>query len=102
MTGGYANVPGLINVPGLPAGVFAIHYLVGVAADAVTSVQVLAGPDCHRVATAPVLDNVYIDVLKPMTDEDYIVAREANGKVVWHEGVNGGAKVPSCGLSTGR
>jgi hypothetical protein len=96
MTGVYMNVPP-VQVPGLPRGVFAIHYLVGVAADAVTSVQVLAGSDCHPVATAPVVNNVYIDVLKPMTGEDYIVAREAGGKVVWHERL-GNAGAPSCGL----
>lgn len=98
MTAGYANVPGVLNVPGVPAGVFAIHFLVGVAADAVTSIQVLAGPDCHAVAIVPVVNNVYIDVLKPIAGEDYIVAREASGKVVWHEGVNGGPQTPTCGL----
>jgi hypothetical protein len=84
------------------AGAYAIHFLVGVAADAVTSVQVLAGPDCHPVATAPVINNVYIDVLKPMSGEDYIVAREASGRVVWHEAVNEGPNVPSCGLGRRR
>jgi hypothetical protein len=92
MTAGYANVPGL------PAQDFAIRFLVGVAADAVASIQVLAGPDCHPVATVPVINNVYIDVLKPIANEDYIVAREASGKAVWHQGVNGGPQVPTCGL----
>jgi RNA polymerase sigma factor (sigma-70 family) len=98
LSAGYVSVPGLIKMPGLRPGVLAIHYLIGVAADAVRSVQMLAGPDCHPVATVPVINNVYIDVLKPITGEDYIVAREAGGKVVWHKGVNGGPNVPSCGL----
>ena len=102
MSAGYVDVPGLIDVPGLRPGVEAIHFLIGVAADAVRSVQVLAGPDCHPVATVPVIDNVYIDVLKPMTGEDDIVAREASGKVVWHEAVRGGPRLPSCGVGRRR
>jgi hypothetical protein len=91
-----------------PPPYFALHYLIGVAADGVRSVQVLAGPDCHPFVTVPVINNVYIDVLKPVdgvrnpaTREDYIVARDAQGKVVWHKQLlqfPPHAAVPSCGL----
>jgi len=50
-----------------------------------------------------VIDNVYIDVPKPMAPrvglivgEPYIVARDSTGKVVWHKRVLPLAKVPPC------
>jgi hypothetical protein len=80
-----------------------IERLAGVAADGVASVQVLALSDCHVVATAPVIDNVFIADNLPLTiPEAQIVARDANGNVVWHQAV-GAAIEPappsnSCGL----
>lgn len=76
-------------------------WLAGVAADGVASVQVLA-LDCHVVATAPVVDNVYLADHLPLIPEAQIVARDANGNVVWHQAV-GAAVEPapntaSCGL----
>lgn len=80
-----------------------IERLAGVAADGVASVDVLALGDCHVVATAPVIDNVYVaDNLPTTIPEAQIVARDVNGNVVWHEAV-GGAIEPAppsntCGL----
>jgi hypothetical protein len=81
-----------------PPPIPALHYLLGVAADGVRSIQLLAGSDCHPVATVAVIDNVYIDVLKPLANEDYIVARDANGKMIWHTHALRGPKVPVCGF----
>ena len=80
-----------------------IERLAGVAADGVASVQVLALPDCHAVATASVIDNVYIaDKLPTTIPEAQIVARDASGNVVWHQAVGAAAEPASpsnsCGL----
>lgn len=75
--------------------------LAGVAADGVASVQVLAASDCHVVATAPVVGNVYIADNLPLTPEAQIVARDADGNTVWHQAVTAAsdsAIAPSCGL----
>jgi len=80
-----------------------IERLSGVAADGVSSVQVLALSDCHVVATARVIDNVYVaDNLPTTIHEAQIVARDTSGNVVWHQAV-GAAIEPSppsnsCGL----
>ena len=76
-----------------------VQRLAGVAADGVTSVQVLA-LDCHVVATAPVIANVYIADNLPTTAEAQIVARDANGNAVWHEAVTPpqNQNANSCGL----
>jgi hypothetical protein len=83
---------------------YSITHLVGVAADGVASIQVL-DRDCQPVATVPVIDNVYIDVLKPMAPkiglfvgEPYIVARDSSGKLIWHRKVLPLTHAPSCGL----
>jgi hypothetical protein len=88
----YLGVPPTMNVV----------TLVGLAADGVASVQVLAASDCHVVATAPVIDNVYLADNLPSVPEAQIVARDAAGRVVWHQAV-GAAVQPapsakSCGL----
>lgn len=77
-----------------------IQRLAGVAADGVSSVQVLALADCHVVTTAPVRDNVYVAGRLPMTPEAVIVARDAAGNAVWHEAVAppSDANATSCGL----
>jgi hypothetical protein len=74
--------------------------LTGVAADGVTSVQVLALADCHVVATAPVSDNTYVANNLPMIPEAVIVARDASGNAVWHEAVTPAfnPNANSCGL----
>lgn len=87
---------------GTPNGGESIGILAGVAADGVAAVQVLALGDCHVVATAPVIDNVYIADNLPMIPEAQIVARDTNGNAVWHQAV-GAAIQPappssSCGL----
>lgn len=83
-------------------GDMSIITLAGVAADGVATVQVLALSDCHVVATAPALDNVYIADDLPLVPEAQIVARDANGKVVWHQTVGAAVQpAPSsndCGL----
>jgi hypothetical protein len=77
-----------------------IARLTGVAADGVTSVQVLALADCHVVATAPVTDNAYIAPNLPIIPEAVIVARDATGNAVWHEAVTPAPNTDatSCGL----
>jgi hypothetical protein len=76
--------------------------LVGVAADGVASVQVLARSDCHVVVSAPVIDNTYLADNLPIVQEAQIVARDVEGKVVWHQAVGGAAQpappTSSCGL----
>jgi hypothetical protein len=77
-----------------------VQRLAGVAADGVSSVQVLALSDCHVVATAPVSDNVYVANNLPMTPEAVIVARDSSGNAVWHEAVTPAfnRNANSCGL----
>lgn len=77
-----------------------VQRLAGVAADGVTSVQVLALSDCHVVATAPVTDNVYVADNLPLIPEAEIVARDASGTAVWHESVTraSDSSAASCGL----
>jgi hypothetical protein len=58
--------------------------IVGVAVNRVRVVQVLALSDCHVVATVPVINNVYIDAHPPLIADAFIVARDADGKVLWH------------------
>jgi hypothetical protein len=58
--------------------------VVGVAANSIHSIQLLAQSDCHPVVTVPVIDNVYIDAHPPRVAEAFLVARDAGGKVVWH------------------
>jgi hypothetical protein len=60
-----------------------VESLVGVAVNRVRSMQVLALSDCHVVATAPVIHNVYIDPHLPPVADLFLVARDASGKVVW-------------------
>jgi hypothetical protein len=76
--------------------------LVGVAADGVASVQVLARADCRAVVTAPVIDNVYLADNLPLVPEAQVVARDAGGHVVWHQAVGAGVEpapaAPACGL----
>ena len=110
--GSCKNAAGEADFPSPPRPVFNmssyfndtyINRLAGVAADGVAFVQVLALADCHVVATAPVIDNVYLaDDLPTTTPEAQIVARDASGNVVWHQAV-GAAIQPappsnSCGL----
>jgi hypothetical protein len=59
--------------------------VVGLAADGVRSMQLLALSDCHPVVTVPVIDNVYINAHPPAVAEGWLVARNAGGKIVWHE-----------------
>lgn len=77
-----------------------VQRLAGVAADGVSSIQLLALSDCHMVAAAPVSDNVYAANNLPMTPEAVIVARSASGNVVWHEAVTPAfdPNANSCGL----
>jgi hypothetical protein len=84
---------------GLPIVNSAVRFFVGVAANGVRSVQLLATSDCHVVDTAPVINNVYMDVHPPLVAESYIVARDAAGQVIWHEKLRGGRKpVRACGF----
>jgi len=57
---------------------------VGLAADGVRSIQMLALLDCHPVVTVPVIDNAFIDANPLHVAESFLVARNANGKVIWH------------------
>jgi hypothetical protein len=75
-----------------------VHRLAGVAADGVSSVEVLALADCRVLAEAPVIDNVYVAANLPTTPAAVIVARDARGTAVWHESVAQGANASSCGL----
>jgi len=77
-----------------------IQRLAGVAADGVASVQVLALSDCHVVATAPVVGNVYVADNLPLIPEAVIVARDSSGNAVWHEAVTPSfnPNATSCGL----
>lgn len=114
--GSCKNAAGESNFPSPPRPVFNMsHYsgptqsgdvsvttLAGVAVDAVASVQVLALSDCHVVAAAQVIDNVYIADNLPIVPEAMIVARDANGTAIWHQAV-GAAIQPapasnSCGI----
>jgi hypothetical protein len=78
-----------------------ITTLAGVAADGVASLQVLALSDCHVVATAPVIDNVYIADNLPMIPEAQIVARDDGGRVVWHQAVGAAIEPAPAGNSCG-
>lgn len=77
-----------------------IQRLAGVAADGVASVQLLALNDCHVVATAPVIDNVYIATNLPPSPEAMIVARDRGGDIVWHEAVTppSNPSATTCGI----
>jgi hypothetical protein len=86
--------------PQLPPGGSTVTQLVGVAADGVRSVQVLALSNCQAVVTAPVIDDVYVATKLPMTAEALIVARDASGKAVWQRLVSPEAK-GACGLNGG-
>lgn len=57
---------------------------VGLAADGVRSIQMLALLDCRPVVTVPVIDNVFIDANAPNIAESFMVARNAGGKIIWH------------------
>jgi hypothetical protein len=61
-----------------------VSSLVGVTANGVRSIQLLALADCHPVVTVPVINNVYIDAKPPAVAEAFLVARDASGKVIWH------------------
>ena len=61
-----------------------ITRLAGVAADGVAKVEVL-GSECHVVADAAVVDNVYVDSSLPDTPAVGIRALDGNGKQVYHE-----------------
>jgi hypothetical protein len=76
MSGGETTDDGYIYLP----------QLVGVAADPVHSIQLLAMSDCHVVVTVPVIDNVYIDANPPKVAEAFLVALDADGNVIWHSG----------------
>ena len=56
----------------------------GVAANGVRSIQLLAMSDCHQVVTASVINSAYIDAHSPHVAEAFLVARDASGKVIWH------------------
>jgi hypothetical protein len=71
-------------------GYLYLTQLVGVAADPIRSIQLLAMSDCHVVATVPVIDNVYIDANPPKVAEAFLVARDADGNVLWHSARLGG------------
>jgi hypothetical protein len=58
--------------------------LVGLAADGVHSIQLLALSDCRPIVTVPVIDNAYIDAHTPTVAAAFLVARNAGGKVIWH------------------
>jgi hypothetical protein len=58
--------------------------LLGLAADGVRSVQLLALSDCHPIVTVPVIDNVYIQTGKARGTPAFLVARNASGKIIWH------------------
>ncbi len=58
--------------------------LVGLAADGVRSIQLLALSDCHPIVTVPVINNVYIDAHTPRVAAALLVARNASGKIIWH------------------
>jgi hypothetical protein len=75
-----------------------VQRLAGVAADGVNSVQVLALADCHVVATAPVIENVYMTANLPLVPAAVIVALDGGGHAVWHESVTEGANAASCGI----
>jgi hypothetical protein len=109
--GSCKNAAGEPNFPSPTQPVFNMsHYLnnstvvtlAGVAADRIASVQVLALSDCHVVFTAPVIGNVYLGDNLPVVPEAQIVARDAGGKVVWHQAVGAGVQPAppsnSCGL----
>jgi hypothetical protein len=67
-----------------PAVWYGFGLLAGVAADGIRSVQVLSLADCRPVVTVPVIDNVYIDAQPPQVPAAFLVARNADGKIVWH------------------
>jgi hypothetical protein len=90
-----------VQFPQLPPGGGTVIRLVGVAADGVRSVQVLALSNCQAVVTAPVIDNVYVATKLPLTAEAFIVARDANGKAIWQRLVSTRAKQGACGLNGG-
>lgn len=108
------NVAGDSDFPSPTRPIFnASHYLgappdmsvitlAGVAADGVASVQLLALADCHVVVSAAVVDNVYVADDLPATPEAEIVARDADGNVVWHQPVDAAIEPApsetSCGL----
>jgi hypothetical protein len=89
-----------VTFPRLPPESGTVTQLVGVAADGVRSVQVLALSNCQAVVTAPVIDNVYVATKLPMTAEAFIVARDASGKAVWQRLLSPEAK-GACGLNGG-
>jgi hypothetical protein len=74
MSGGETPDEGYVYLP----------QLIGVAADAVRSVQLWAFSDCHPVDTVPVIDNVYVDATPPKVPEAFLVALDADAKVIWH------------------
>jgi hypothetical protein len=96
----------------LPSGQLFIESLVGLAADGVRSIQLLALSDCHPVVTVPVVADVYIDAQPPRVAETYLVARDASGRVIWRSSrldqnpfmrTPLDRKVPrNCGLAGGR
>jgi hypothetical protein len=96
----------------LPSGQLFIESLVGVAADGVRSIQLLALSDCRPVVTVPVVNDVYIDAHPPKVAETFMVARDHNGKVIWHSSrldQNPFRRTPldrkvtrNCGLASGR
>jgi hypothetical protein len=111
-SGGCKNAAGQADFPSPSRPVFnmssyfnnaSIERLAGVAADGVASIEVLALSDCHVVAAAPVIDNVYIaDNLPTTIPEAEIVARDANSTVLWHQAVGAAIEhappANSCGL----
>jgi hypothetical protein len=58
--------------------------LVGLAADGVRSIQLLALSDCHPIVTVPVINNAYIDPNPTKARAAFLVARNASGKIIWH------------------
>ena len=56
-------------------------------------------PNRCKVVTAPVINNVYMDLNPPHIEESYVVARNAAGKVIWHKQLEQRKKPPrTCGL----
>jgi hypothetical protein len=76
--------PVLIMSLGGGEGEYTYLQPVGLAADGVRSIQMLALLDCHPVVTVPVINNVFIYANAPNVAESFMVARNASGKVIWH------------------
>jgi hypothetical protein len=70
--------------PARPILVLSESPFVGVAANGVRSIQLLALSDCHPLVTVPVIDNTFIDAHPPTAAAAFLVARDASGRIIWH------------------